>query len=327
MLVPALLLVVGIVFLIIAGDWMVRGAAALARHWGVPALIVGLTIVAFGTSAPELVVGVQAVMMGAGELAAGNVIGSNIANVLLALGIPALIMAIPTNMTGVARNTFVCLFATVLFIALAFIAKFTSSSQLIFWQGAILFSGIVIYLLWMFRLSKAGIHDPILDEMTEIEEGEDGLPTNVWVSFLYVIVGILGLIIGGKLIVDNAVLIASTLGISETIIGLTIVAIGTSLPEIATVVVASYRGHSEVAIGNVLGSNVFNLFAVMGATAMTGPVPIEKELLTFDVWVMLASSTALLIFVLTRQPIGKKTGTIFLIGYILYMLALIRGVM
>lgn len=322
MLVPVLLLVLGIVFLIIAGDWMVRGAAALARHWGVPALIVGLTIVAFGTSAPELVVGVQAVLQGAGELAAGNVIGSNIANVLLALGLPALIMAIPTNMTGVARNTFVCLFATVLFIALAFI-----NNPLAMWQGAILFAGIVIYLLWMFRLSKAGIHDPILDEMTEIEEGEDGLPTNVWVSFVYVIVGIIGLVVGGKLIVDNAVFIAAEMGISETIIGLTIVAIGTSLPEIATVVVASYRGHSEVAIGNVLGSNVFNLFAVMGATALTGPVPIEPQLLAFDVWVMLASSAALLVFVLRRQPIGKFTGIIFVIGYILYMLALVSRVM
>ena len=322
MLVPALLLIVGIVILIIAGDWMVRGAAALARHWGVPALIVGLTIVAFGTSAPELVVGVQAVMQGAGQLAAGNVIGSNIANVLLALGLPALIMAIPTNMTGVARNALVCLFATVLFISLAFI-----QNPLITWQGAILFLGIVIYLLWMFRLSKAGIHDPILDEMTEIEEGEDGLPRNVWVSFLYVIIGIAGLIVGGKFIVDNAVIIAGAMGISETIIGLTIVAIGTSLPEIATVVVASYRGHSEVAIGNVLGSNVFNLFAVMGATALTGPVPIEPQLLTFDVWVMLAASAALLVFVLRRQPIGKFMGVIFLIGYILYMLALVSRVM
>jgi len=322
MLVPALLLVVGIVFLIIAGDWMVRGAAALARHWGVPALIVGLTIVAFGTSAPELVVGVQAVMKGAGELAAGNVIGSNIANVLLALGLPALIMAIPTNMTGVARNTLVCLFATVLFITLAFI-----NNPLAMWQGAILFAGIVIYLLWMFRLSKAGIHDPILDEMTEIEEGEDGLPTNVWMSLFYVFVGIAGLVIGGKLIVDNAVFIAGEMGISNTIIGLTIVAIGTSLPEIATVIVASYRGHSEVAIGNVLGSNVFNLFAVMGATAMTGPVLIEPQLLTFDVWVMLASSAALLVYVLRRQPIGKFTGIVFLIGYVLYMLALVRNVM
>jgi cation:H+ antiporter len=162
--------------------------------------------------------------------------------------------------------------------------------------------------------------------MTEIEEGEDGLPTKVWVSFAYVFIGIAGLVIGGKLIVDNSVIIAAEMGISETIIGLTIVAIGTSLPEIATVVVASYRGHSEVAIGNVLGSNVFNLFAVMGATALTGPVPIERQLLTFDVWVMLASSMALLIFVLTRQPIGKKTGVIFVIGYVLYMLALVRGV-
>ena len=322
MLVPALLLILGIIFLIIAGDWMVRGAAALARHWGVPALIVGLTIVAFGTSAPELVVGVQAVLQGAGELAAGNVIGSNIANVLLALGLPALIMAIPTNMTGVARNTFVCLFATFLFIALAFI-----NNPLAMWQGGILFAGIVLYLLWMFRLSKAGIHDPILDEMTEIEEGEDGLPANVWVSFFYVVVGIVGLVIGGKLIVDNAVIIASAMNISETIIGLTIVAIGTSLPEIATVVVASYRGHSEVAIGNVLGSNVFNLFAVMGATALTGPVPIEPQLLAFDVWVMLASSAALLVFVLRRQPIGKFTGIVFVIGYILYMLALVSRVM
>lgn len=327
MLVPALLLLVGIIFLVIAGDWMVRGAAALARHWGVPALIVGLTIVAFGTSAPELVVGVQSVLQGAGELAAGNVIGSNIANVLLALGLPALIMAIPTNMTGVARNTFVCLFATVLFIFLAFMAKFFSNSEMIMWQGAILFSGIIIYLLWMFRLSKAGIHDPILDEMTEIEEGEGGLPSNVWMSLFYVSVGIVGLVVGGKLIVDNAITIATAMNVSETIIGLTIVAIGTSLPEIATVVVASYRGHSEVAIGNVLGSNVFNLFAVMGATSMVGPVPIEPKLFTFDVWVMLVSSAALLIFVLRRQPIGKFTGIIFLVGYVLYMLALIRGAM
>ena len=322
MFVAFLLLCIGLVILLVAGDWMIRGAAALARHWGVPALIVGLTIVAFGTSAPELVVGVQSVMKGAGELAAGNVIGSNIANVLLALGLPALIMAIPTNMTGVARNSFIALFATVLFIALAFI-----NSPLAAWQGGILFAGIIIYLLYMFSLARAGVHDPILDEMTEIDEGKDGLPTKAWVSAVFVIVGIIGLVVGGKLIVDNAVLIATGLNVSETVIGLTIVAIGTSLPEIATVVVASYRGHSEVAIGNVLGSNVFNLFAVMGATALTGPVPIDERLLTFDVWVMLASSAALLLFVLRRQPIGKIMGAIFVIGYILYMLAIISRVM
>lgn len=324
MLASFLLLLVGIVILIIAGDWMVRGAAALARHWGVPSLIVGLTIVAFGTSAPELVVGVQSVLKGAGDLAAGNVIGSNIANVLLALGLPALIMAIPTNMAGVARNSLIAIVATVLFIILAFTATANTMGTL---QGAILFGGIIAYLLYMFRLARSGASDPILDEMTEIDEGKDGLPTNVLLSFGFVVVGIIGLILGGKLIVDNAVIIAQAMNISNAVIGLTIVAIGTSLPEIATVIVASYRGHSEVAIGNVLGSNVFNIFAVMGASALAGPVQIDDKLLTFDVWVMLASSAALLLLVLRRQPIGKMIGIVFLVGYILYMLALASRVM
>ena len=322
LLLPIGLLIIGLVILIIAGDIMVRGAAALARHWGIPSLIVGLTIVAFGTSAPELVVGVQAVLSGAGELASGNVVGSNVANVLLALGIPALIMAIPTNMSGVGRNSLVAVFATILFIGLAFLGNPLGRGQ-----GAILFAGIVIYLVWMFRLAKSGVEDPILEEMTEIDEGEDGLPTNTWLSAFYVVAGIVGLVLGGNLIVDNAVSIASTIGISETIIGLTIVAIGTSLPEIATVVVASYRGHSEVAIGNVLGSNVFNIFAVMGASALAGPVLIDPKMFVFDFWVMLVAIIALLIFVMTRQPIGKKAGAAFVVAYILYMLAQISGTM
>ena len=142
MALSALLLLLGIVILIIAGDWMVRGAAALARHWGIPSLIVGLTIVAFGTSAPEMVVGVQAALMGQGDLAAGNVVGSNIANVLLALGLPALILAIPTNMSGVGRNSVIALFAAFLFVSLSFI-----HSPLLKWQGAVLFGGIIAYCL------------------------------------------------------------------------------------------------------------------------------------------------------------------------------------
>ena len=317
-----LFLILGIILLVWAGDWLVRGAAALARHWGIPALIVGLTIVAFGTSAPELVVSIQSVLRGASELASGNVIGSNIANILLALGAPALIMAIPTNMSGVARNSFVCLFATIIFIVLAFI-----HNPLAQWQGAILFAGIIIYLVWMFSLAKSGAEDPILAEMTDIDEGEDGLPTSILTSFIFVIIGIVGLGVGGNLIVENAVRLAQTFEVSETIIGLTIVAIGTSLPELATVLVAAWRGQPDVAIGNVLGSNVFNIFAVMGAAALTGPVMIESKLFVFDMWVMLAATVALLVFVLTRAPIGKKTGVIFLVAYALYIAAIARGMM
>ena len=317
-----LLLTAGIIILIVAGDLLVRGAAALARHWGIPALIVGLTIVAFGTSAPELVVAVQAVWSGVSELASGNIIGSNIANVLLALGLPAIIMAIPTNMPGVARNAFIAVAAAIIFILLAFIAN-----PLQIWQGAILFGGILIYLIWMFRLAKSGAEDPILAEMTEIDEGEDGLPTQQWKSAVFVLVGLVGLVFGGDLIVDHASAIARYFSVPESVIGLTIVAIGTSLPEIATVVVAAYRGHPEVAIGNVLGSNVFNLFAVGGAAALAGPVSINAKLFVFDFWVMLLASIALLVFVLNRSPIGRKTGIVFVLAYCLYLAALARGMM
>lgn len=320
-----LLLLGGIVILIWAGDWMVRGAAALARHWGISALIVGLTIVAFGTSAPELVVAVQAVWDGASDLAAGNVIGSNIANVLLALGAPALIMAIPTNTPGVTRNAIVAVIATVIFMLLAF-ANLWSGGSFHIWQGAVLFAGILIYLTWMFRLGKAGADDPILAEMTELDEGKDGLPHSAVVSGLFVLVGIAGLIFGGDLIVDNSVEIAKYFGVSNTIIGLTIVAIGTSLPEVATVVVAAWRGHSEVAIGNVLGSNVFNIFAVMGAAALAGPVTITKELYVFDMWVMLAAILVLLFLIVKRAPIGFKTGILFLLAYGLYIAAIVSRV-
>ncbi len=308
------LLVVGIIVLVIGGDLMVRGAASLARHWGIPALIVGLTIVAFGTSAPELVVAVQAVWQGASELATGNIVGSNIANVLLALGLPALIMAIPTNMSGVARNAFVCVLATVIFMVLAFM-----QNPMQIWQGAILFGGILVYLAWMFRLARTGADDPILAEMTEIDEGEDGLPNQQWKSTLFLLLGLVGLAFGGKLIVDNATIIARTLEVPEALIGLTIVAIGTSLPEIATVVIAAYRGHPEVAIGNVLGSNVFNLFAVGGAAALAGPLSIKKEFFVFDMWVMLVTTLALTVYILSRNSIGKRTGLVFLVAYLLYL--------
>ena len=314
MALSSLLLLVGIVILIVGGDLLVRGAAALARHWGVPPLIVGLTIVAFGTSAPELVVAVQAVWDNASQLATGNIVGSNIANVLLALGLPAMIMAIPTNMPGVARNAIVCVAATMIFMLLAFLGN-----PMQVWQGAVLFAGIVIYLVWMFRLAKSGVEDPILAEMTEIEEGEDGLPGGQLKSVLFVLIGLVGLVIGGKFIVDHATNIAEILGVPQAVIGLTIVAIGTSLPEITTVVVAAYRGHPEVAIGNVLGSNVFNLFAVGGAAALAGPLSFKKEFFVFDLWVMLITSVVLLVLIMGRAPIGRKTGLIFLIAYALYM--------
>ena len=315
MLIAFLLFCVGVVLLLVAGDILVRGAAALAHKWGVPSLIVGLTIVAFGTSAPELIVSVQSVLSGAGELAIGNVIGSNIANILMVLGIPALIMALPTNVSGVGRNSAVMFLATLMLIALIFLPPI---GKLVMWHGIILFTGIVLYLIWMFRLARSGAKDPALSEMADMVEME-GMPKSYLTMILFTVLGIAGLAFGGDLIVDNATIIAKGFNVSEAVIGLTIVAIGTSLPELATVIVASWRGHNDVAIGNILGSNIFNIFAVMGAAALTGTINIPEKLMWFDVWVMLASTIALTIFILRREPIGRKTGIVLVLAYLLYM--------
>ena len=321
MAINLILLFLGIVILVVAGDYLVRGAAAFARKWGVSALIVGLTIVAFGTSAPELVVSIQAVLDGfdTSALALGNVVGSNITNVLMVLGFPALIMAIPTDTPGVTRNTVFATFITVVLIGLLFITG--TGNGIARWQGGVLFAGIIIYLIWMFKLARSGSKDPALREMAEVDE-MDGLPRTAWVSAIFIIAGSIGLAVGGSLIVENASDIALELGISQAVIGLTLVAIGTSLPELATVVVAAYRGHTEVAIGNVVGSNIFNILAVLGAASLTGPVKIAENMLQIDVWVMLAAILALLVLIIIGKPIGRKIGAVLSITYVVYIAVL-----
>lgn len=318
MLINFFLLAGGVVLLLLAGDTLVRGAASLARKWGVPALIVGLTIVAFGTSAPELVVSIQAVLKGTSELAIGNVVGSNIANVFLVLGVPALVMAVPTNISGVGRNTMIALVATVLMITLMILP-----GDILRWKGAILFAGIILYLSYMFVLAKSGADDPALADMASIDE-MDALPRSNWVVIGFILFGIIGLAIGGDLIVENASAIAAGFGVSDALIGLTIVAIGTSLPELATVLVAAYRKQNDMAIGNILGSNIFNIFAVLGAAAMVGPISIPDGFLAFDIWVMLAAMIGLALLVFRRAPIGRNIGALFLLFYALYLGACIK---
>lgn len=321
MLISFLMLFFGIFILVYSGTKLVESAASLAKSLGVSGLIIGLTIVAFGTSSPELIVGVRSVTTGVGELASANVIGSNIANVLLALGIPATIMAIPTNTIGVARNASIALFASILLIVMVFI-----NNPLLFWQSFIFCVCIIIYLLWMYRLSSAGSEDPILYEL--INEADDSHTESSKVSLIIILlIGILGLLLGGHIIVRNAVLIATAFNVSETVIGLTIVAIGTSLPEIATVIIASYRGQPQVALGGVIGSNIFNLLAVLGISGLTGPIDVSASIVSFDIWILLLTAIALVFLVLRRKPIGRKTGIFFLSGYAVYLLVIINSVM
>lgn len=309
----------GLVILLFAGVALVKGAVNLALRAGIPALIVSLTIVAFGTSAPELLISVQAAMAGVPGIAMGNVVGSNTANILLVLGIPALITVMHTSEHDTRRSYVVMIAASVLFIALAFRGVFD-------WIGAlVLLAALVLALGDMFRQARA--HRAAAAEAAEIDELEDleGADPDMpwWKIVVFLVLGLIGLPLGADILVDSATVIAQTFGISETVIGLTLVAIGTSMPELATTVMAAIRRQADVALGNVIGSNLFNLLAIIGVAGLVAPIPVDPDLLRFDLWVMLAASVMLVPFVFLRQNIGRVWGVILTLLYVAYLLTVL----
>lgn len=306
--------VAGLVLLVVAGDYLVRGSVSLARRAGVSKLIIGLTIVAFGTSAPELVVGVDAVLTGAPTLALGNVVGSNIANVLLVVGLPAIISPMVCSSPRLGRNLMFMLASTVLFIGMAFTGIFE-------WQqGVILLAFLSLFIGYSISRRKACPIEAAA-EMAEMDELQHK-PDSYRVASIMVLGGLIGLIFGADLLVVGSVDIARDFGVSEAVIGLTLVALGTSLPELITALVAAVRGHCEVAVGNVIGSNIFNLLSIIGITSIVGPIPVPDSFLNVDLWVMLASSLFLVPFIRPNSHVGKVAGIVMVllyIGYIVYL--------
>lgn len=315
-----LILLLGLAGLVVAGDALVRGAVGLAERFGIPPLIIGLTVVALGTSAPELMISIQAAFEGAPDIAIGNVVGSNIANVLLVLGIPALIAAIPCDQPGLARST---VFMIVISLVFAF---FALSGQLVLWHGMVFLALLGVFLVGSYLSAKSAGNGPSTSDIETID-GVEGVPQSLWAAIGFFAVGIIGLPLAADATVESASSIARSLGVSEVIIGLTIIAIGTSLPELVTTVVAAFKGQSDVGVGNVIGSNVFNILFILGVTSAITPIPIAEQILRFDLWVMLASSAILLPFVLKKWTIGKKTGLAFLAIYAIYLGALIAKAM
>ncbi|WP_409197424.1 calcium/sodium antiporter [Jannaschia sp. M317] len=294
---------VGLVILIFAGDALVKGAVNLALRLGLPALVVSLTVVAFGTSAPELLVSVQAILEDAPGLALGNVVGSNIANVLMVLGVPALIATLHTGACETRRDYLYMLGATALFVAFCF------TGQLVWWHGIVLLTALVAILAATFLGSRG--------EDVEVEGADTGLPG--WKLAAYLILGIIGLPLGADLLVEGATEIARDFGVSETVIGLTLVAIGTSLPELATTVMAAIRRHADVALGNVIGSNLFNLLGIMGVAVLVGPIPVDPAFLRTDLWIMVAATLMLVPFVFLRRDITRLWGIVLTGLYIAYL--------
>ena len=314
-----ILVVLGLALLLVAGDFLVRGAVGLAAALGVPSLIVSLTIVAFGTSAPELVVTVQSVMSGNDGLAVGNIIGSNIANIFLVLGLPAIIYPISTHVLGLRRHMVFMLLATVVFTAIAYQIGYIDTRL-----GAVLFIGIIVYVAYMWIRASAGKStDPVLDE---VEEYQSATGLNLQ-TLIFLAVGLIGLPFGAHLLVTNGAALAEGLGVREEIIGLTIIAFGTSLPELATVIAAALHKKSDVAIGGIIGSNIFNILAVGGAAGLAGTAYIDADSLTLDIPIMVGAAIILAGYVLTRRDIGRISGLLMFAAYVgfIYLLAATAG--
>ena len=311
-----LLFAIGFVLLIKGADWLIEGSADIARKFRIPEIVIGLTVVAFGTSAPELAVNIIASINGNNGLAIGNIVGSNIANVLLILGVAGTITSLSVQKNTVWREIPFSLFAALLlgFLVNDQLSGDSQTDQISRADGLILVAMFALFIFYTFRLGKNNLTE-------ELPEADDTRP--MWKSIGMLLTGLAGLVIGGHWIVEGAVSLARLFGYSESFVGFTIVAIGTSLPELATAVVAVRKGNTDLAIGNVIGSNVFNIFWVLGLSATISPMDFNAED-NFSILLNIGCSAVLfiLLFIGKRHTLQKWQSVLLLFGYLAYIVYL-----
>ena len=304
-----LLLIVGLILLVAGGEGFVRGSVAIAEKLGMSSLLIGLTLVGFGTSLPELVTSVQAALDGAPGIAVGNVVGSNIANILLILGITALIYPIVVDKAVLRRDGSVLVLALLAALGIVLIGTLGRIA------GLVLVALLISYIVFSYFADRRAQASASIAAEVEATGGKQ----SVLVSILFVIGGLALTVLGARLLVSSAVEIATALGVSETIIGLTVVAIGTSLPELVTSIIAALRRHTDLALGNIIGSNIFNVFSILGITALIQPIPVPDEIIRLDIWVMLGATALLLGFSYTQREIVRWEGGVLLALYAGYI--------
>lgn len=302
----------GLIILVFGAEFLVRGAVAIANRLNVSPLLIGLTLVGFGTSSPELVASVAAALKDSPGIAVGNVVGSNICNVFLILGASALIKPVATSRDAFFRDGSILVAASLLLVGVGLYGFLERVVGLVFLA---LLAAYVIYCYRTERLDG--------DPQAAVHAGEAALRPAAAGSLVRAVaaslVGLLALIVGAYLLVEGSIAVSRTLGIPETIIGLTVVAIGTSLPELATSMMAALRGQSDVAIGNVLGSNIYNMLGILGVTAVIKPIPIAPEIVAVDLWVMLAAVICLVAVAVSGWRVSRWEGGAFLVAYALYL--------
>lgn len=304
-------LILGFTVLLISGDMLVKSGVALSSHFRISTLVIGVTVVSLGTSAPELVVSVGAALKNHPDIAIGNVIGSNISNIALVLGLTAIIIKIPVSKTTVKFDWPYMMFASFLFYL------FVINGRLSFLEGFIFFTLLLVFIFWSIRQSRL--------EMSRIEHVFAKARYSLTLSILLLIVSSAGLFIGASWLVDSAESIALRFGVSERVISVTVIAFGTSVPELATSVIAAVKKQLDVSIGNIIGSNIFNILGILGVTSMIKTLPVSIEM-KFDVRWMLAVSFLLLLFILPygKAVITRWKGAVLLLTYIFYIFIVFR---
>ena len=319
MILDIVLIVIGVALVLTGADRLTEGASALARRMNVPEIIIGLTIVAAGTSAPELFVSLVSALKGTPDMAVGNVVGSNTMNAMLIVGCAAMVAPMVISRSTVKKDIPFAVGASVLLMLLSL------NNYLGRWDGIILLLGFASFMVYTLMQAKKGEAAPVADDS---QQDADSTPSskggNPWLSALWVVAGLAMLVIGSNLFVDSASSVAYSLGISEGVVGLTVVAGGTSLPELATSVVAARKGQSAIAIGNVIGSNVFNILMILGLTATISPLAIEG-ITTLDMAVMLVSVALVWFFSFTRYTVERWEGGLLVAGYLVYIWWLISS--
>jgi cation:H+ antiporter len=305
-----LFLIAGLVLLFGGGEALVRGAVAIARRLGVSTLVIGLTLVGFGTSAPELTTSLQAALADRPGIAVGNVVGSNIANLLLILGVSAVIAPLAVNPAALKRDGAMLVAAT---LAVGALLVFDMLGRL---PGIAMLAALAGYVVYVYLAERKSA-----DASAELhaQEAEAVPPTGWSLAVALALGGLVGVVGGAWLLVEGAVAIATRAGISEAVIGLTVVAVGTSLPELATSAIAARRGQGDVAFGNLVGSNIFNLLGILGATAVVAPIPVPPEVIRLDVWVMGAVTALTLALAATGRRVSRVEGAVLLVLYAAYI--------
>ena len=308
-------LFLGFALLVAGGEALVQGAVSVASRLRVSPLLIGLTLVGFGTSTPELVTSLQAAFGGFPGIAIGNVVGSNIANILLILGVAAVIMPLAVDPVSFCRDGAALAIATMLAVGAILLGSLYQ------WMGAVLILALLAYLVVAYlsdRASVAASGPPDISESISTRYA-------IWTALGLAFGGIAVTILGARLTVDAAVTLAVLWGMSETVVGLTVVAVGTSLPELMTSVMAALRRESGIAFGNVIGSNIYNILGILGITAVVRPIPIPPQIAQLDVWIMSAATIALIFAVMVWRRIGRIAGLLFLASYAAYTGWLVTG--